>query len=731
MYKLTQTATALLAALVLVNCGGGGGSDSSSTTPPAPVVVVEDTPGETQTDQFSLAIDNIRVESERDNRLTVNLANAVTALPEIELWLNDSDGNALTGHDIAFTAELSDGGQSLLIAYRIGDNTETLDRAVPVQLAVKVAGEQTHLDIALYDVPPMSALTWPQRTFFSHADHLDPLLESDSIVFQWLNLDPWPIPDDPTWEEDPYESISWRLFYHSMGWVTGFGRRYIETGDTAYLERVDFLLNDYEQTFSDTESDDLAYREDAVSLRLNHLMYLYLNIYREMPVERRTVIESLIAKATGKLRGYLNETFYDGNNHGLIQSRSALNVVMAMPHLAAMDSLAEDALARTRRAAEAMFSSAGALALEQAPGYHYAAVAMLLESQQMIELASLPMPQGVDETVRDALIMGVYLLNEDGTLPAIGDTQYAEKFDYVMGLLYRAYGKSIPVVDAYYEHGVDALDDMKVDSDEGLVIVKQRHGSGGLSKWFFDAGPARYVHGHFDNLNLVGRMDGEPLLVDSGGPYGYGTPHRGHFMQVPAHNTVQINDVVRSEYSATLLTPVETDHSFIGAGSQPSDEDSLHRRAFAVGKGDIPYLLVVDEVTQPTNEVNNVRAFWHYPPEAEVALLGDGLSRITLVSGKQYHHHHNALSNEECLVVEGELDRDGSYWLGWVTTGINIAVPAPMTICFVNTAEYRKVNLFTSAPNLAFNVTDLGSRLSIKVGERHYVYDKATHTLSD
>ena len=720
--------TAVVSALLLVNCGGGS---SSSSQPQPPVVVEPDNGGNEPTQTVTLVIDNTRVESERDNTLSIQFSEAVSELPTLELWLNDGDNVALTSHALTHNAELADDGLSVAVSFNIADGDDILHRATPVKLFAK-AGEQTAgIDLSLYDVPPMSELNWPQRLFFADATHLDPLLESNSIVFQWLNLDPWAIPDDPTWEEDPYTSISWRMFYHSLGWMTGFGRRYAETGEAEYLERLDFLLADYDQTFPDPEEAGLAYREDAVSLRLNHLIYLYLNVYRDMPAERRVVIETLIDKASSKLMEYLTDIYYDSNNHGMIQGRAALNVVMALPRLAMTDALADAAVTRTERAAIAMFTPQEGMSKEQAPGYHYAAVAMLLESELMLQMASLPVPDVVEETLKKSLIIGAYLLNEDGTLPAIGDTQFNEKFDHVMRQLYRVYNRPIPQVDAFYNEGIDALADVKLDPEEGLLILKHRHNSGNLSKLFFDAGPMRHIHGHFDNLAIVGQLDGEKLLIDAGGPYGYGTGHRIHFVRLSSHNSLLINNEVGNKYDAEMLPPVETGHNIFGGGSQKTDPGLVHHRAFAMAKGDIPFLLVVDEVEQSNEDPNWVRSYWHFPPDSKVDRLSDTHNRVTLPSGKQYQHYQTRMDSEICFVAEGLLNNYGDYWLGWATTAFNVAVPAPIELCYLETNRYQKVNVFTSAESLETQVTDRGETLSIKVGERQYTYNKATRTLSE
>ncbi|MEZ5116403.1 MAG: heparinase II/III family protein [Candidatus Nanopelagicales bacterium] len=59
------------------------------------------------------------------------------------------------------------------------------------------------------------------------------------------DFEPWPLPQDPTWAEDPYGDANWVSRYHRLTWVDVLRREGQRTGNQAMLDRYNALLRDW------------------------------------------------------------------------------------------------------------------------------------------------------------------------------------------------------------------------------------------------------------------------------------------------------------------------------------------------------------------------------------------------------------------------------------------------------------------------------------------------------
>jgi hypothetical protein len=58
------------------------------------------------------------------------------------------------------------------------------------------------------------------------------------------NSEPWLVPADPTWAEDPHDDLSWQRTYHSLKWLQSPMTAYRETGDDTYARDVaDYVMS--------------------------------------------------------------------------------------------------------------------------------------------------------------------------------------------------------------------------------------------------------------------------------------------------------------------------------------------------------------------------------------------------------------------------------------------------------------------------------------------------------
>lgn len=584
------------------------------------------------------------------------------------------------------------------------------------------------VNVSYYSKPDMAKLNWPQRSIFTRESLKELLIEKNEIDFYWLNFGSWEVPKNPTWHENPVNNVSWQLFYHSLGWLTTYGEVYKETNEQAWLDKISAYLIDYNSTYPNIEnaSPSVAYREDAVALRVNHLLYFYLYFFEKFDNDTQVALLNLLDKDWEMLQFYINDPIYDDDNHGLIQAKSALNLFSVFAYKPKAEELFNTTMSRLQNASKLMFDQQSGLSVEQAFEYHFTGISMLIEAKIQLDNLQISSPNILVTTLSKAITKGPYLLNEDGTAPAIGDS-YNNKYwlGYLKGY-YTHFKVLIPEFEAFLEQGQVALDALNVSDAEGLVIAKSDSNKG-ASKVYFDAGPIRIVHGHFDNLNIVYNLHGENVLVDSGGPFSYSHPGRRNFWSLSNHNTLVLDGLESNLQSAQLDQAEQQGNLLLFSGSQPISNTQKHSRAIVFSKNEDPTLVVIDNAVGATKYEEN----WHYAHSSNIFVGSETKTKIVLESGKTVFQTRWSMSTPTCKIEKGISDETGTPIQGWITEAYNTAVEAPVKECITLTNSYFVVNAFSLDESLEIDLQDRSENTAkIAVGDIQVIYDKVNNSLT-
>jgi len=696
----------ILISLLVSSCGGSDRNNSEAISDKTPIV------------QFG------KVELQTETNYSVEITNigSLDANQEPSLKLMTESDDEVKTHELSY--QVIKGVEKIVIQYSLARTAESMVREQPMVLALTLPNSTSTFEhkIVVWDLPRVNELNMPQIPVLTGSVTVNELDKGGSVYFYWLNLAPWNPPQNPTWQEDPYNNISWRLFYHSLGWLSSYVELYERTQDEYYRTEIQKYLKDYDETFQDPFNTHiaLAYREDAVSVRVNHLLYIYLKMFKDESEEERQAIESLINKDIEMLQVYLDQEVWDNKNHGLIQARSALNLVVTFPFHQDISQLEESAHRRITALSELLFSPEGYV-IEQSTGYHFVGLAMMLEAKVQLDTFGMMQNEALMNKIAKALGLAPYLLYEDGTMPANGDTSFGKKGYNSLARYYAEYGLPISELERFFEIGHSELEDLKVIEDEGVVIAKHSLVDENMSKVFFDVGKARLIHGHYDQLSIVASLTGELLLVDSGGPYTYSKAGgRDRWRYRSAHNTLVVNNDEIGDYSATLINSYENSDNISASGRAKVTDGLVHNRAFTLTKESLPVFIVVD-VIENTSQKNLIEEYWHFAPKSVVEPVSDQHSKIILNSGKvfnQYKYSNNLMS---CESLEGVLDAEGVPLIGWVTPRYNTLERAPFTKCDAYTSSYAKVNIFTEqAIGTQLEVEFSSNEILIKFEGRQY-----------
>lgn len=596
-------------------------------------------------------------------------------------------------HEVSYNINIVT-SDSIEVEYEFKRKSQQLSELkITLSLLNKCTGNTTSKVVHLADIPSMAELNWPQRSLFKNKIMVDAISNYNQINFYWLNLPGWSVPIEPTWQENPYNNISWQMFYVSLGWLTSIGEHYKTSQSIEAINQIESLIVNFNNAFSDIETTkfDLIYREDAVSIRINHLLYLYLNFGSQLSEKASNALNNQIDNHFVKLLEYLNDPQHDDENHGLIQARSGLNLSAAFPFHPYSSVVKTAAINRVTKISAAMFSPVYGLSVEQSVDYHFVGISMLLEARAQIEKVGGEVPESLLKTLESAIVTGAYLLYSDGSAPTIGDSYYNGKWDYFVKRYYELLGIENSELTNFAENGQQALADSYLIAEEGLFIRKHHIGNN-IDKFFFDFGKKRIVHGHFDNLNVLAELNSKKLLIDSGGPYTYSYFGRTNFWANSAQNNLLINNQSLNDDNTKLNYLKENLNMTAIQAEKQSNSGSIHSRSVIYSEHMPNSLLVFDNVN--INEV--VEEFWHFPPKTEIININKNLNQITLNDGSVFYHYHDELQPSTCKVREGEYDKNQVPSVGWVTPAYNLVEPAPVLYCKSKPEIYTKINLFTT-----------------------------------
>lgn len=655
------------------------------------------------------------------NGRTISESNA------IKISLLSNDLSPLSSHNLTYSKK-NEGSKNVRVNFEILRDSLIVYRDIPIIL--HVYSQEINLDeklfITLSDVPKMEELNWPQRNLFLTEENIQLLKNENAINFQWLNFKNWKLPKDPNWNENPFNNSSWRLFYHSLGWLTIYGELYLETQEYKYLEIIENYLRDYDTTFDSEELGGFAYREDAVSIRSNHLLYLYLKVFRNLDGVRNKNLISLIEKNTKKLLIYLNNDKYDDDNHGLIQARSAFNIAAALPRIKEGEELISSGISRVLKLSELMFAESG-LSVEQSIEYHFIGVAMLLQTKLQLKQFNIELPFQLIDVLNRSLLISPYLLYQDGTAPGIGDSAYGQQWREHLKRYIDLNNNSDINLQLYITNGQSELLDLKVIEDEGFVIAKHHHETL-LSKIFFDVSKKRHVHGHFDNLNIVAELNSQKVLIDSGGPYIYSSEGRENFWGLSAHNTLVINEIMENKFDAELISTVSNELHISASGNQQISTNITHQRSFTLLKSEQPILVVFDSLKDNENKKNKIEEYWHFPENTSF-FNEENKTKLLLSNGSEFYHYYDKTVPTICDVITGQLSENNVPKLGWVTYSYNTSSPAPVKHCLSDTDNYASYNVFTNRSDLEIEANFTGNTIGLKFDGYMIEYDRTTNNV--
>jgi hypothetical protein len=582
------------------------------------------------------------------------------------------------------------------------------------------AADRTAAEILEHYVGPADSVRLVQPIYNTGMSLDGPFVElSKEGTLRVPGFAPVPLPEEPSWKEDPFRSISWRQRYQSLFWLLGFTSG-PQTGDG--LEQVERYLRSWLAVNTWPRSvDAYAYDDHAIAMRAEFLAAL-LTAHPDLSKER----PDLAAQATAllALHGLLLDDLLDNpafvaHNHGLFHARALLCTALALPGAPFAPHWRDRALARLGQLLDLLYHDDG-FSVEQAASYQFIVTRVLVRTYlSLYDTQAVPreLLDAMCSAIARALRAAVCLAHPDGSLVRYGDTEdYADARQEVNALaegeLPRACGGS----DTRWLWPQGQFCGARIATSSGYAIFQSGPEVASRSYLFVDFTPQVFSHGHYDATSFEYSVDGTKWIVDSGGPYRFDDSCKRHYiLSSRAHNVCLPDGREQTDGEAWVVTTQETaDYHLLVLGTNVHGADYRHLRRFVVLR-DVRAAAVTDFFRRSAGDVA-LAGRLQFEPDGTIT-LGDR-ALITPMRGETkllVSIWNPSGAPVHTRVARGEGDC-GPNMQGWISRQKAVLEPAPMlayetqdhataevTVLLAGdeSAQARLRTIVTSLPSLA------------------------------
>lgn len=447
------------------------------------------------------------------------------------------------------------------------------------------------------------------------------LLLNEGLVDIARPFAPWRLPPSPSWTEDPYGDETWQLYYHSLGWLItlDFGAESPEDSHREYCEgRLRELLLSY-ISFLDAPKESLpkmVWFDHATAWRASALSYLYEKHYRHsLTSEQDTAYRACILQHATELGGYIDCGRWAANNHGLFHAEALWDISQVFSDFPQSTNWGNKAITAMRSVLSTMINFDEGVCREHSLYYHLFDAWLLSESASYMAAFDIEIVKNSIQVLSKMVEFYDRCAPGKRRLPAIGDTAFGRKHANAMLESIIKIAPLSPVSQYLQGNGKIGERPARLTSypETGFYIFHDEGDKGPANANLAIVNHKGYVgaHGHQDGAGLTIDISGEPFIIDSGGPYGYGQRLRfGYFKASVAHNVVVFNRQA-NPYTTTVTSSVD---SAVGSSVRLiskglPDEISWQRTFVDVGAGTY---LVLDGFRAPLSVRADV--LFHFAP---------------------------------------------------------------------------------------------------------------------
>ncbi|RUO62578.1 heparinase II/III domain-containing protein [Pseudidiomarina insulisalsae] len=644
--------------------GGGGGTEKLPTATVASVEVEAGTFGIMGGDHFTVK---------------VTLSETVTSDASVSLTLTDLSASKDIDKE---TVRVQNGQRSATIRWLAPQpikDTYAVSSMANVTASFNNSAATSN-NFNIYKSPPADVLANTRGKLWQTDTQVELLVEQGLFQAVTTAFEPWTLPEQPTWYENPYESLAWQRDYHGLGWLYAFDAAYQQSGDAALLDKIKFYLFDYLQKVPVGANEEAAWDNLAVAWRLEALAYFYHKYFRSElnAADNATYVDAMKAHAD-VLLGYSTNYVYSGEHNGLYHAVSLMNLGVILPGT-------NNAEKYTAHASENILYIYNVLVDKASGATREQSTQRLVEALELFSYAN-----GLNLVAHDRNIIDFYpllsamndfashLVFGHGEAPAMGNTHYGQAdLRERVNTAAESGGIDSSFVRYLTSGGTEGEPLMAsyLAKEQGYVIQRPGYSIDKPETYTFtDYGKRQEGKGHHDAGNVVAAYDGQAILVDSGGAENAGD----YFSSAFAHNVLTVQN------NAELIAGGEVraagcEHGLCYSIGKVSGPDHQYfRMVFSQTTGQGPRWTIVDIAASVYADLAlDYQMMFHFAPDATVITQSDASAcqQITLANGTSY-----------CLQTQADLPQSVHYFKGlesetytqgWVQLNESEKVAAPV-----------------------------------------------------
>jgi uncharacterized heparinase superfamily protein len=425
--------------------------------------------------------------------------------------------------------------------------------------------------------------------------------------------------------EEIDRSMFVRFLWHALHPVALLLEGHRAQGGAGDLARALALAERWIRTCLYREREETIWDDHITAMRALVLCDLW-NALRRDGGERGGELRSLgtaLARHGEKLA--LERFYRPGHNHGITQALGLLAAATALRGHPSAERWRRLGCRRIEGQMQANVSPEG-VHREHSPYYHFFVLRQFHTGEQIARAAGTPLTAGYRERFRRMLEAGASMFAPDGTLVALGDTWHGAPIlltpEEIAGMppeatsalrFARSSGsEGEPSGSALYRDGGLAV--LRSGAATGESPREERHITVRLT-----VHPTSHIHA--DALALTLYAYGAALLIDSGGPYGYGTPLRDrYFTTTAAHNTVSVDSGSQSPGPCLVHRWDPSPGCALLEAEHENYRGVLHRRTVYLVRG--RYVVLLDRLSSPA--AHRYAQIFHFAPDLRVEPDGRG-----------------------------------------------------------------------------------------------------------
>lgn len=485
------------------------------------------------------------------------------------------------------------------------------------------------------------------------------------------------------WNENPFSNRSWQWHHHQLIAVHHLLAASAQDKNPDALDAAKDIVRSWAAAnYAPVFPSPMSWNDHSTAYRLRTLLCLFDHL-RAAAVADPAFTALLLQMIDSHCHVLADDAFFlRHTNHGFHQASILFWAACEFPELAGARSWLQLSRERIREEVAFMFTPEG-VHVENSPSYHIWLLGALEEYLLMSGRASDP---AVEALIDGAWLYAAHVLQPDGRLPLVGDT---ESRDF-------SARRSTTTTPAYQHFlysatgGATGARPMAADAvfpRSGYAVFRDRwHDAGRFGETvylFFKCSFLADYHRHDDDLSIVLWAYGEDWLIDSG-LYDYEESHplRRYMRSPEAHTTVVVEGARAIRRVSELPAPgsgiiehgTENGRSFVTGRSLMYRGYRVQRRVEYMRPGSI---VLRDAVTPAATGADRRASFtllFHVPEDKHVEITAD--DRITVASSRGHSLSFDVKPTPRCITLVAGDRNAGAGPGSWLSKTITKIEPS-------------------------------------------------------